>query len=55
MMISSPNADGTMPGKETQTGINRSTNVPITRTYLRGLRGNPYLKKTVVNFTFEPE
>lgn len=52
--LKQPLPDGTMPGTEAQTGIDRSTNVPITKKYIAGLRGKPNDKVTVVSLTFDP-
>ena len=52
--INRPLADGTMPGTETQTGIERATNVPKQHKYITGLRGKPNEKVSVVTLTFDP-
>jgi len=52
--LKQPLADGTMPGTETQTGIERATNVPKQHKYITGLRGKPDEKVSVVTLTFDP-
>merc|ERR1719203_1346374 len=52
--LKQPLADGTMPGTETQTGIERATNVPKQHKYITGLRGKPNEAVSVVTLTFDP-
>lgn len=52
--LKQPLADGTMPGTETQTGIERGTNVPKKKKFITGLRGQPDEKVSVVTLTFDP-
>jgi len=52
--LKQPLADGTMPGTETQTGIERATNVPKQKKFITGLRGKPNEAVSVVTLTFDP-
>jgi len=52
--LKQPLADGTMPGTETQTGIERGTNVAKKKQFITGLRGQPNEKVSVVTLTFDP-
>eukprot|EP00483_Globobulimina_turgida_P001764 UN01766 len=47
-------ADGTMPGKETQTGIERGTNVAKQKKFITGLRGKPNETVSFLTLTFDP-
>lgn len=52
--LKQPLADGTMPGIDTQTGIERATNVPKQKKFITGLRGKPNDNVSVVTLTFDP-
>ena len=52
--LKQPLADGSMPGIDTQTGIERATNVPKQKKFITGLRGKPNDPVSVVTLTFDP-
>jgi len=45
-----PNKEGVMPGKGTQTGIEKGTNVERSVKYISGLRGRPQTKAATVTY-----
>lgn len=49
--IKAVNPDGTMPGKGTQTGLDKSTNVERNIKYIAGLRGKPDTQMRTVKLT----
>lgn len=48
--VKMPDKDGVMPGKSTQTGIDKGTNVEKEVKYITGLRGRPTAQAKTVNY-----